>query len=593
MSTIGELGAFLSREAAASGGDQPLKPAVTPLTVGQPARHRPTASSSRAEPHEVSVLTRDEARPLSVVEAMSRSGFYPGCPAVTVRETHTAWVFLAGDRAYKVKKPVQMQFLDFSTLEQRRLACQQELRVNRELAPGLGLRLRAIVALSDSYALVDAPASGAVEYAIEMRRFDEARTMSALSRRGELADEQLRAVARRLAAFHAAAQVLSRRDRVADIKRACDRNLRELLALADDATALRVAALERFAGAFPVAHRGEIVARADSGCIRDGHGDLRAEHVVLEAPIMIVDRLEFDPRLREIDVSDDLAFLAMDLERLGAHDSARLLVESYRAAGGDPGSDALLAFYGAQHALVRVKVTLLRAAQLDDPAAESAARRLAGELLGLAERLAWRARGPLVLAIGGPPASGKSTLAGALSHRSGWPVLSSDALRKRRRGLALTATAPDAAYTSDARAAIYRELAELARASLADGDGTIIDATFGDPGLRAAFLEGLGGEQPLWALQCRAPAPLRERWARERAPADACGSDAAPAVVARLGARSSGWDELPEEMILTLRSDSDSLLLIDQIADWLDARVPVGFPAAVRLDTDATGAPRD
>jgi uncharacterized protein len=529
--------------------------------------------------------------PLSVAEAMSRSGFYPGSPPVSVCETHTAWVFLAGDRAYKVKKPVRMAFLDFSTLEQRRQACLEELRVNRELAPGVGLRLCAVVPLTESYVLVDAAAPGAVEYAIEMRRFDEACTMAARAKAGALTDEQVRAVARRLAAFHADAPVLEPDDPVGDLKRACDRNLRELLALADTAMARRVLAAERFTDAFLVIDRDEIVARAEAARVRDGHGDLRAEHVVLEDPIVIVDRIEFDAQLRQIDVASDLAFLVMDLERLGARDAARLLVESYRQAGGDPGSDALLAFHGVHRALVRVKVAMLRAAQLDEPAA-AAARRQAGELLDLAERLTWRARGPLVLAVSGPPASGKSTLAAALSHRSGWRVLSSDRLRKARRDIAPTATAPQADYTLDARAAIYHELGGRARAALADGQGTIVDATFGDPQLRAAFLAGLGDQQRLLALECRVPRALREHWASERTPADARGSDAGPGIAASLAASFSGWDELLEDAILTLHSSVDANVLVDQIADWLDTCTSVVSRATARRRTDVSGPPR-
>jgi aminoglycoside phosphotransferase family enzyme/predicted kinase len=539
------------------------------------------------------VSTPPPPPPLSVAEAMSRSGFYPGSPPVTVCETHTAWVFLAGDRAYKVKKPVQMGFLDFSTLEQRHLACLEELDLNRKLAPGIGLRVRAVVPLTNSYVLVDADAAGAVEYAIEMRRFDEARTMAAHGEAGTLTDEQVRAVARRLAAFHAAAPVLAPHDPVGDLKRTCDRNLRDLLALADTSMVRRVMEAERFTDAFLVTHRDEITARAEAGSVRDGHGDLRAEHVVLQHPIAIVDRIEFDPHLRQIDVADDLAFLVMDLERLGAHDAARLLVASYRQAGGDPGSDTLLSFHGVHRALVRVKVGMLRAAQLDDPAAVAVAREQAGELLDLAERLTWRARGPLVLAVNGPPASGKSTLAAALSHRSGWPVLSSDVLRKDRRDIAPTATAPQADYTLDARAAIYHELGDRARAARADGQGTIVDATFGDPQLRAAFLAGLGDQQRLLALECRAPKTLRERWARERTPADARGSDAAPDVAARLAASFTGWDELPQEAILTLGSSVVADMLIDQIADWLDTRVSVVSPGTARADTEAAGTPRN
>ena len=518
----------------------------------------------------------------SVVEAMSSSGFYPGHPPVTVRETHAAIVFLAGYRAYKLKKPVRMEFLDYRTLEQRRQACMEELRVNRELSPGLGLRLRAVVALSDSYVLVGAPDARAVEYVIEMRRFDEDRTMAALAERGELTRDHVHAVAQRLAAFHATGEPLHPADHQADVKRAAGRNARELLAVADDATALRVLAAERFAGAFLLAHRREIAARAADGRVRDCHGDLRAEHVVLEDPILVVDRLEFDPALRAIDVADDLAFLVMDLERLGAGDAARLLVKAYRAAGGDPGSDELLAYYGSYRALVRAKVAMLRASQLSDPADAAAARDEADELLGLAERLAWRARGPVVLAVSGPPASGKSTLAAAIGDRTGWPVLSSDVARKRAKGLALAQALPEAEYELPARQAIYRELGERAAAGIAHGHGVIVDATFGEPGMRSAFLDGRGLDPRLRVLECRAPARLRKRWAQERTAATAGGSDARPVVAARLASRFSSWDELPEDVILTLRSGLDAATLVDQVADWLDMRACVDATSGQR-----------
>jgi aminoglycoside phosphotransferase family enzyme/predicted kinase len=533
---------------------------------------------------------RAEPPPLSAVAAMSRSGFYPGGRPVTVCETHTAWVFLAGDRAYKVKKPVRMAFLDFSTLEQRRRACLEELRVNRELAPEIVRRVCALVPLAHSYVLSDADAPGAVEYAVEMRRFDEGRTMAALAQRGALTDAHVRAVARRLAAFHAAAPVAKPPDPVGDVQRACDRNLGELLELADNPTARRMlAAAGRFTDAFLVFRGAEIAARAEVGRVRECHGDLRAEHVVLEEPIAIVDRLEFAARLRRIDVSDDLAFLAMDLEWLGACDAARLLVASYRAAGGNPGDDALLAFYGVHRALVRAKVSLLRAGQVQhrDAGAADVLCGRAGALLTLAERLAWRARGPFVLAVSGPPASGKSTLAAALARRSGLPVVSSDVVRKRCRGLAPTAKAPADEYTDEARAAVYRELGELA----ARDRGAIVDATFGDPALRRAFLDAGGDARRLRAVECRAPPRLREQRACARTPADARGSDATPDVAARLGASFSGWEELPAEAILTLPAGADVEALVDEVADWLDGTGSVVFRPTARRATDAGASP--
>lgn len=508
----------------------------------------------------------------SVAEAMRRSSFYPGEPEVTVRETHSAWVYLAGDRAYKVKKPVRMAFLDFSTLERRRAVCQEEVRLNRALAASLDMRVLAVAEREGRYVLAHADATDAVEYAVEMRRFDEQRTMASLVTRGELSDGDVCAIAGRVAEFHAAAARLTPSDPLGDVKRACDANAQELLALADDATAARILAAERFTGAFLLAHRGDLVARAAAGRIRDGHGDLRAEHVVLEQPPAIIDRLEFDPRLRAVDVADDLAFLVMDLEHLGAAHCAALLVAAYREAGGDPGDDALVAFYGTYRALVRAKVALLRADQLDEAAASDAARAEAEELLELAERFAWRARDALVLAVGGPPASGKSTLAAQLARRSGWPILSSDAVRKHARGVALTASGAADDYTAAARGRVYRELGERAGAAVAAGEGVVVDATFGDPALRCAFLDGIGDRGRLRAIECEVPAALRERWARQRSPQTARGSDASPAVAARLAAGHSGWDELPEQMILTVRPAAGTDFVVDQIAGWLDAR---------------------
>ena len=171
-------------------------------------------------------------------------------------------------------------------------------------------------------------------------------------------------------------------------------NFHELLAIVEQRAEVEwVLALERFAHAFVVAHAQMLDARARRGFVREVHGDLRAEHVLLDETLQVVDCIEFDRGLRELDVADDLAFLVMDLAAVGGERFARTLVGAYRDAGGDPGEDRLIAFYAAYRALVRAKVALLRAAQYPASSSEhgheSAAAR---DLLAVAERFAWRAR---------------------------------------------------------------------------------------------------------------------------------------------------------------------------------------------------------
>ena len=458
-------------------------------------------------------------------EALGRSEFHAGNPLDGVRETQTAWVFLAGDRAYKVKKPVRMEFPDFDTLEQRRLACLEELRVNRELAPELGLRVRAIVPRLGSLVLSDERAKGAVEYAIEMRRFDDTRTMASLAQRGLLTDQHVAAVAQRLAAFHASAPRFSPLDRALVVKRASRRTVRELLALTSEDLAPIVRACGRFTDAFLLTHGAEIATRADAGFIIDGHGDLRAAHVVFDEQLAILGRLEFDPRLREIDVAEDVAFLVMDLERLGDQRAAELLVQSYWEAGGELCSPELLAFYGAQRALMRANVELLRAQHPDDEVATQARER-AAELLRHSERLAWRARGPIVLVIGGP-VGGESTLAAELARRSGFETLS--------------------AYAPNERGEVYHELGQRARDVVINGHSVIVDATFGDPLLHAEFVGGLRDSRALYALEYNV---------------------AKPAVAATY----SAWDEIRGTGTLTFRPSAGVEHVVDRIANWLDAR---------------------
>jgi aminoglycoside phosphotransferase family enzyme/predicted kinase len=436
------------------------------------------------------------------------------------RETHTAWVVLSGERALKVRKPVRFPFLDYSTRARRLAVALEEVRVNAALAPGLYRGVRALLERDGRLEVGPyGPSESAVDHAVEMRRFDEAATMAALGAAGLLRGEQVDAVARLLARFHAEAERCEGGARPFAARVRAE--VRELAALAGPDRAR-----ERFAEAALARHAAQLDARAARGLCREGHGDLRAEHVVLEDPPLIVDRIEFDRSLRRIDVGSDVAFLAMDLEARGCRWAAERLVAAYVRAGGDPGDARLRALFAWQRALVRAKVALLRGDEGE-----------AAGLLALAQRLAWRARLGGVVLVSGPPASGKSTLAAELARASGLPLLASDATRKALFGHAPAMRLPDAAYRDEVTRAVYRLLGLRAAWACAAHGGAIVDATGRTRALRRTLTGHLGDAGPLLALACEAPAALRRERALARLADPNRASDAGPDVARRLAER--------------------------------------------------------
>lgn len=485
------------------------------------------------------IVDSDVAARPPVVEAMLDPAFYPHRPdSIDLRETHGSWVFRAGPLAYKLKKPIVLPFLDYGTAARRGEMCREEVRLNRRLAPDLYRRVVSIVPRGDRFALSWDGDPAALDYAVEMEVVDEERSLEALSAAGVLSASDVEAVARLLAGFHAAARVVG--DPAA--LRSSLEPVTEILATLREAGAgvvdpVRVRAAIEFTDAFLVRHRPELERRAAAGLIRDGHGDLRAEHAIvpLDAPPYVYDCIEFDPRLREIDVAADLAFLVMDLVRLGRPECARDLLATYRLAGGDPGDDALVSFFAAYRAWVRAAVACARAAELsDDPDARAGSEGEARSLLDLGHRFAWQARGPFLLVVCGLAASGKTTLAERLAAISGRPHISSDLVRKRGAGLAPTERGGPALYTAAAREQVYRELGREAAARLRHGEGAIVDATFHREAERFAFEEGMGDQLPVpTVVECKAPPSLLMRRADARLEAGQDPSDAGAAVVLR------------------------------------------------------------
>ncbi len=485
-----------------------------------------------------------------LLQALADPATYGAQPPLELHETHASWVFLVGERAYKVKKPLALGFLDYSTLALRRAACREEVSVNRELAPEVYLGVRAIVPAAGGYELAPEHAAAAVEYAVEMRRFRDADTLAGLIDQHALTGGQLRAVADRLAVFHRAAPRVPGGE-VSAVLGMWRANVAELAELSGGQRT-RAELAEGFGEAFLLAHGGEVERRRAAGLTRDGHGDLRCEHVLPGPPVTVVDRIEFDPALRHTDVACDLAFLAMDLEASGARWAAAELLEAYAQQGLDPGSPELQAFYGAHRALVRAKVALIAAGE-QRGRARAPHLAEARSLWDLGEQLCWRARAPLAVVICGPAASGKSTLASGLSRRSGLPVVSSDALRKQAAGIPPTQRGATALYAPAVTRATYERLGQEALGVLARGPGVIVDATCRSRDSRGLLLDRLDrpGLSRLVVL-CELPRELALARAARRAQHAAHVSDATPQVVAEQYRSFQALDELPRGSVLTL-----------------------------------------
>lgn len=489
----------------------------------------------------------------AIVEVMSDPRLYGPCvAAVELRETHISWVFLAGDRAYKVKKPVRLPFVDYRTPAARRRFCLEELRLNRRLAPDVYLGVCGLERVRGGYALTRPPSHGALEYVVEMRRIPDDQTLASRLVAERVAPEEIDAVAERLAGFHASAPAAPG---AAPLHSQIGQTLDSLVTLTEGETRERMVLLGRAVRAMHRRFQDELDTRARAGLIREGHGDLRAEHVALVDPLAIIDCVEFDPALRQIDIGADIAFLVMDLERLGARWAADRLLAGYRESGGDPGSAGLQSLFCAYRACVRAEIAAIRSQQDEFLALER-----------LAWRYVWRATGTRVIVVCGPPAVGKTTLAGELATIAQAEHVSSDRIRKQLVGVKADARAPDSAYATPVTSAVY---AELGRRCANSERPVVADATFRRRRDREDFAAELAPLEPLF-VECRAPRGTLTARARTRGGRG--DSDAGPAVAARLAAEFEPLTEVPDSQRFTLDTSEPAPLLAARLITSLATR---------------------
>jgi uncharacterized protein len=488
--------------------------------------------------------TAENGDQAAVVAFLADPSSYAGVASVDRLETHGNLVFLAGEDAWKIKRAVFFPYMDFSTLEKRRVACERELEVNRRLAPDLYLGCVPITR-SAGGRLAFGGSGDIVEWAVHMRRFDQAALLSSIAAAGGIDADLVKAVADAVYDSHRDAPsvtMASGTTQIADLVGSiCSSLARSDVFAGQETGVVSRHAQEQLARASATLDR-----RAKAGCVRRCHGDLHLANIVLwQGRPVLFDAIEFDETIATIDTLYDLAFLFMDLCRHGQARAANVVLNRYLWRSQNDldltGLQALPLFLGLR-AGIRAMVTVDRAAQEDRRSASGDRERARAYLRAALDYLA--PGPPQVVAVGGLSGTGKSTLAAALAPHLG-PApgavhLRSDLERKTMFSVAETVRLPAEAYSAEASRSVYDLLCRKARLALAAGQSVVVDAVHARPDERSA-IEGVASDLRV---------PFRGLWLA------AAGDELAARVAAR---RNDASDATPEFVAQQLTWDTGAL----------------------------------
>jgi aminoglycoside phosphotransferase family enzyme/predicted kinase len=516
-------------------------------------------------------VTQDDSQDLKRLVLAIRDSGTLGHPTddSELLETHLSFVLLAGDYAYKFKKPVDLGFADFSTLEKRRLCCEEELRLNKRLAPDLYLAVVAVYGSPESPSV--GGAGSPIEYAVKMRRFDRSLQFDLLREQGRLLPAYIDDLCDRVAAFHASAE-RAPADSEFGTPETLMRPVRENF-LSVDTECSEASVLELNGHLRDVAEsewrrlRWVFDRRKSEGRIRECHGDMHLANIALSGDrALIFDCLEFNARLRWIDVISEVAFTLMDLDFGGGRELSSRFLSRYLEHTGDYEGLEVLRFYQMYRAMVRAKVAAIRAVQLHGKdASDKTADAESLDYLWLAERYSESAGTPVLVLMHGLSGSGKSYVAERLVEALGAVRVRSDVERKRMAAFAPSEPEEEGLYASSMTQKTYARLAQLASTCVANGFPAIVDATFLLAEHRKMFLdEAVRAKVPAVIVEVTASnQTMTERIAR-RSDAGGDPSDATPAVLEmQMGALNPLSSD---ERLQAVSVDTDSALDVADLA---------------------------
>ncbi len=473
-------------------------------------------------------------------------------------ETHISWVFLTDDFAYKLKKPVRFDFLDFSTAQRRREACENEVKLNRRLAPGVYLGVVPIVVTARGH-LGLGQRGTPIDWVVKMRRLPAGKSMDVLIREGKVSPVAIEQLAKSLSDFY---------DNVPPVTMTVDRyrqNIeRHVVANWDELAAgthhLDLPEIRRIHSAQLRVLRlapDLLDERVRNGRIIEGHGDLRPEHIYFNPAPLVIDCIEFNQEFRTLDVVDELAFLAMECDFLGAEGLVAPVFARYVERSGDSPPRQLIDFYRIYRACVRAKVSALRAEQLTGEA-RSRLLASASKYLDLAAQYSQTLAPPLLVLVRGLPGTGKSTIARTISEQLGFELLQTDVIRRSVFGTSSDQPGfNEGRYRSENRSRVYETMHGQAAKLLSCGSSVVLDGTYLSASLRHAAAElAKQHRADFLALHCQCPDEIAAQRIVARANVGNTASEARPEFFARQ--RQLEELDLPDQRSLAVDTSSNT-----------------------------------